>query len=279
MKHRASNEVPPLDLIEQAFHLLRQSDPRTLLCHLIGSLPFLLGVLYFWSDMARGIDAADHLPAAALALTAQFFWLKIWQAIFAQQLLAQLRGEPRWEWSWRKLGRLAVAQIILQPAGLFLLPVALVLTVPFGWAFAFFQNATAIGAEDDGTGATAKLAWRMARLWSVQNHQILAVLLPFAFLVFLNVLTVALAIPFLIKMLFGVESAITRSPEAAFNTTFLAAAGALTWLGVDPFLKAVYVLRCFHGRARHTGADLLAGLRFSAATDRSFAAAEKEAAR
>ncbi len=261
MKRRANSEIPPLDLIEQAFHLVRQSEARTLLCHLIGSLPFLLGVLYFWSDMARGSNAAEHLPAAALGLTLQFFWLKIWQAIYAQQLLAQLRGQPRWAWTWRKLGRLVVAQVVLQPAGLFVLPVALVLTVPFGWAFAFFQSATVLGGGDEDAPAAARQSWRMMRLWPMQNHQILFIFVLFSFFVLLNIASAAMVIPLLVKMFFGIESAITRSPGAAFNTTFMASAVALTWLCVDPFLKAVYVLRCFHGVARRTGADLLAELR------------------
>jgi len=261
MKRRLRQETPPLDLIEQAFHLLRQSEARTLLCYLVGALPFLLGLLYFWSDMARGSNAAEHLPAAALGLTLQFFWLKIWQAIFARQLFAQLRGEPRWTWTWAKLGRLAIAQTVLQPAGLFLLPVAFALAVPFGWVYVVFQNVTALGGEDGDLPATAGQAWRLMRLWPMQNHQILFVMFFFTGIVLLNIASAAMFLPFLVKMLFGVESAITRSPEAAFNSTFIAAAGALAWLCVDPFLKAVYVLRCFHGGARHTGADLLAGLR------------------
>ena len=261
MKRRAPSETPPLDLIEQAFHLLREARAGTLLCHLVGALPFVLGALYFWSDMARGVDAARHLPAAALGLTLQFFWLKIWQAIFAQQLFAQLRGQAGWIWTWTKLGRLATAQIVLQPAGLFVLPVAFVLAVPFGWVHAFFQNVTALGGEDDDPRGTARQAWRLMRLWPMQNHQILLVMFLFTGIVLLNIASAAMLLPFLVKMLFGVESAITRSPEAAFNSTFIAAAGALTWLCVDPFIKAVYVLRCFHGVARQTGADLLAGLR------------------
>ena len=43
--------------------------------------------------------------------------------------------------------------------------------------------------------------------------------------------------------------------------TFLAALAGLTYLCLNPLVKAVYALRCFYGRAIESGQDLKAELR------------------
>jgi hypothetical protein len=156
---------------------------------------------------------------------------------------------------------MVVTQIVLQPVGLFLIPLAFVIAVPFGWTFAFFQNVTVLGGVDGRLKGTVRQAWRLTRLWPMQNHNLLFIFILFGALVLFNISVAAITIPFLVKMLVGVESAITQSPAAALNSTFLAAALALAWLCVDPFVKAAYVLRCFHGGSLRTGEDLLAELR------------------
>jgi len=44
------------------------------------------------------------------------------------------------------------------------------------------------------------------------------------------------------------------------NTTFLALVAVLTHLLVDPLIKTFYLLRVFHGQARHTGAERRPGM-------------------
>jgi hypothetical protein len=73
-------------------------------------------------------------------------------------------------------------------------------------------------------------------------------------------------------MLFGVESVFSKSPYALLNTTFFAGMFGLTYLCVDPILKAVYVLRCFYGEALQTGEDLRAELRTLASASQKLAA-------
>jgi hypothetical protein len=144
---------------------------------------------------------------------------------------------------------------------LFLLPLALVPALPFPWVYAFYQNASALDTgEDAGTAALMKKSWRQAKLWTKQNNIVLAILFVFAFCVFLNWMTVCMALPKLGKMLFGIESDFTKSPFALFNTTFFAAMAGLTYLCVDPILKTIYALRCFYGESLESGEDLKAEL-------------------
>ena len=250
------------DLIEEAVHLLRTAPVTAMAAYYIGSLPFALGLLYFWADMSHSPFAPQHLAEGSFGMTGLFLWMKFWQVIFARRLRAHLAGGPAPAWTFRRCARVFFIQAILQPAGLFLIPLALIFVIPFAWTFTFFQNLTAL--PDGDSAHVRKLtgrAWRQARLWPRQNYFVLAIMLAFGFYVFLNWLLVCLTLPQLAKMLLGVTSVFTESPFAALNTTFLTGMLALTWLCVDPILKAIYVLRCFYGESLQSGEDLKAELK------------------
>jgi len=82
------------ELIEEATHLLRTAPVTVLASYYLGSLPFILGLLYFWADMSRDPYAPQHLTAAALGLALLFLWMKFWQVIFARKLRALISVEP-----------------------------------------------------------------------------------------------------------------------------------------------------------------------------------------
>jgi len=149
----------------------------------------------------------------------------------------------------------------LQPAGLFLIPLSLVPALPFAWVFAFFQNATALADGEEGTAKLFRKSWRQAALWPMQNNIAVAVLAGFAFYVFLNWAVVCLTLPQLLKMLFGMQSVFTQSPWSMLNSTFFAAMFGVTYLCVDPIIKAFYTLRCFYGESLESGEDLKAELK------------------
>ncbi|MBK8000768.1 MAG: DUF4129 domain-containing protein [Verrucomicrobia bacterium] len=259
---RLNEEKSPIELIEEAFQLLRHSSFATWGAYAVGTLPFVLFFLYFWSDMARSAFAHERLPTGVLALSGLFLWMKFCHAVFARQLVNQLCGESSVRWKFSDLCRVAAHQFILQPIGLFLLPLTLVLIVPAGWTYAFFANLTIFAANPgNDLRAVCRKAWKQTLLWPHQNHSVLFVVKFFAMFVFLNVMTALLGVPFLLKVLFGIESVFTQSPWAAMNSTMLAGAAALTFLCIDPLLKATYVLRTFYGESLQTGEDLKAELR------------------
>ena len=252
----------PLDLIEEAVHLLRLAPAATLLPYYLGSLPFVLGLLFFWADLSRGSFAADRLALEALGMALLFAWMKTWQAVFARQLLARRCGEPEVLPSWLSLARIATAQTVLQPWGLVLLPLALVSVFPFGWVYAFYQNVTVLDATPEASPRDlARQARRQACLWPAQNWCGLLALMVFGLFVFLNLASAFLLIPLLLKTLLGIETVFSRTWMALLNTTSLAAILSLTYLCMDPLAKTFYVLRCFYGQSLRNGRDLRAGLR------------------
>jgi hypothetical protein len=252
-----------LELIEEAVHLLRMASGGALAAYYIGSLPFILGLLYFWADMSRSPFARQHLTGAALGLALLFLWMKFWQAIFANQLRAQICSLPPPRWNVGKCWRILLIQTAVHPSGLFLLPLSLVLGgLPLAWFYAFYQNVTALtDGETAEVRAVFKRSYKQSLLWPGQNLILLVVLLAFGFCVFLNLATVCFTLPQLCKTLFGIESAYTQSPFSLINTTFLAAVAGLAYLCVDPIVKAVYLLRCFYGESLQSGEDLKAELR------------------
>ena len=232
------------ELIEQAFHLLRLAPASILAGYYLGTAPFVLCALFFWSDMSRSAFAEQRLAGGALGLALLFFWMKTWQAIFAQHLLARLCGEPPPRVTFSRWVRITLVQAILQPSGLFFLLIALLAVIPFGWTCAFYQNVTVLGdGEERDLSQVLQRAWRQAKLWPLQNHYLLLLLKGFALFIFLNLASALLAIPILLNMLFGVETSFSHSVWAMLNTTFFAAVLGLTYLCVDPVLKTVSVLR------------------------------------
>ena len=260
--HRRREGKGGIDLVEEATHRLRTAPAATLAAYYSGTIPFVLGLLYFWADMSRSPFAPQHLAGASLGLTGLFLWMKFWQTIFARRIRAQVAGVELPPLDFRRGARILLVQTILQPTGLFVLPLSLVPLLPFAWVYAFYQNVTVLAEGDEkNTSSLLKKSWAQACLWPRQNHIALGILAIFGGCVFLNWMVAGLMVPQLIKMLFGVESVFTQSPLAMLNTTFFAGMCGLTYLCMDPILKTLYALRCFYGESLESGEDLKSELK------------------
>gem|GEM_PF-3841532 len=228
-----------LDLVEESLHLLRQS-PAALAVHCAGALPFAAGLLYFWADMSRGAYADRRCAASALALAALYVWMKTWQTVFACSLRASLSGETPTRWTWRRLARVVMIQAAIQPTLFIALPVAAVLTVPFVWTYAFYQNLTIVADDESGSlRASATKAWRLAWLWTGQNHFAIAASWFFGFFVFLNILIALWLGPHLLKTFLGIETDFTRGNSWMGSSTTFAIAARLAFVS----LRALVALR------------------------------------
>lgn len=264
-----------IDLIEDAVHLLRTAPASVLLAYYVGAIPFALGLLFFWADMSCGAFAQRRCPASAFGMVILFVWLKCWQTVFTSALRAQLAAAPVSKWNLSRVLRLIFVQGIVQTSRLCILPVALIATIPFAWVLAFYENVTVLGdGSEPGVRAVLRRAAAQSQVWPKQNHLLLMLLLLVAAVLWLNAFIAVLTAPQLLKMFLGIETAFSRAGIwLIFNTTFLAVTFTLAWLALDPLIKAIYTLRCFHGEARKDGADLLAELFFARARSNSLAVA------
>ena len=262
MKPKAHAVPGSIQLIEEATHVLRQCPVSLLAAYYIGTLPFMIRLLYFWADMSRSASAADRLTTASMTLALLFVWMKFWQSLFVQGIKARLGRETLETLSAGSILRTAGVQSIIHGSGLILLPLSLVLALPFGWVFAFYQSAHMPDRQETpGLRGTCRAAWRMAWLWPGQNHLVLAVFSLLGGVLFINFGLTLLFIPHLIKSLLGIETVFTLSGIHLLNTTFLATVLCLSWLAMDPLVKTVYALRCYYGLSLRTGEDIRSELR------------------
>lgn len=252
------NQKGALRIIEEAVHLLRTAPLFLLSVYYLGSVPFILGLLYFWADMSRSAHAHEYSAAAALGLAMLFVWMKVWQRMFVLRIHALISGHLPHRQTWRHIVSATASQTLIHATRFIVIPVAALLAVPFGYCYAFYQN-VALYTDEDGQDVrpTCQWAWKLAQLWPRQNHLLIAILWLFGLVIFLNVSLTTFLIPQLIKSLLGIESIFTLSGiRMIFNSTFLIAMLGVTYLCLDPIIKAVYVLRCFYGSALTSGEDL-----------------------
>lgn len=254
--------MPALDLIGEATDALRRAPAGVLLAYYVGSLPAILGLLYFFVDMSRGAFARAHLIEASLGTAALYVWMKSWHTVFMSGLHASIAAKDAEPWSAARLARMIATQAALQPVGLFARFFSAQILVPYVWVYGFFQSASVLG---DGTspdlGTVMREAAAQARLWPRQAHFTLLLLFLFAFVVAINSVVALFIVPQLLKTFLGIETVFSQSPMAMLNTTLFAAVAAVTYLVFDPLRKAAYVVRCFHGASLRTGNDLAVELR------------------
>ncbi|KAB2666105.1 MAG: DUF4129 domain-containing protein [Verrucomicrobia bacterium] len=265
MKASVRKEIgrPALDLIEDAVHLLREAPLGVHLAYHVGTAPFLLALLWFWSDMTRGAFADQRCARSAFGLALLYLWMKAWQGVFAARLAEGIRLEPGVPWGFRRWWRILVTQAAIHPWGLLVFPASfLPLMLPMPWVFAILQGVT-VGADaaDGSAVACLRRAWRANVRWPGQNHALVGLLIVVAFGVVLNVGISLACLPFLARTLFGLENAFTLSFESLLNSTFLLGVLALSHLVLDPLAKAIYVLRTFESESLHNGDDLRARLK------------------
>ena len=261
-----AGKKPPksaLAVIEEATCLLRSSANKLLFSYYLGSIPFVLGFLYFCLDMSRSARAHEYSAAAALGMAVLFIWMKYWHTVFAFRVRCELTGENGAKWPPEKVLSILATQTLIQSTRFVVLPIAAFLMVPFGFSYAFYQNATACSdGEARNLQSTFKWAWRQARLWPMQNHVLIGIFWIFGIVVLINVSTSLFFFPQLIKTLLGNESAFTLSGiRLILNPIFWVAMLGVTYLLLDPIIKTAYVLRCFYGVALESGEDLKADLK------------------
>jgi hypothetical protein len=264
MSAKKSAGKTAIELCEEAVFTLRHAPGAAWASYYFGTMPFMLGLLYFWSNMTRGRHSEEQLIYGSLALALLFLWMKTWQVVFALRLRAHIAG---YEWNGltvRYICRICAAQARWQSSGFVVLPIALIITAPFGWAYAYYQNLVALCAPDpDSLSKLHSKSVEQARLWAKQNHVILGVITALSFFILLNLGILLMALPQILITFFGVKEVFRPNTWLLLNTTFLMVLVVLMHLILDPFLKALYVLRCFYGESRATGEDLRVQLRRS----------------
>jgi hypothetical protein len=256
-RYRKQLNKSTIRILEEAVHLLRLAPGNLLLYYYIGSLPFILALLYFWADMSCNAYAANYCAIASLGIALLFVWMKSWQTVFALKIRAVIENKPQQRWLLRHMISMVVHQSLIHASGFIVLPIALLLMLPFGWCYAFYQNASVLDYEDPpGLKTICQKSWQQAKLWPKQNHLLISVFFLFGMVVFINLVLALFILPHLLKTILGIETIFTLSGIKLLNTTFLAIITGFTYLCMDPIIKTAYVLRCYYGGSAKSGEDI-----------------------
>ena len=173
-KSHKKHQKSAIRMIEEAVHILRAAPGALLSAYYIGSVPFVLGLLYFWADMSRSAKAYEYSAVAALGLSFLFVWMKFWQTVFMFQIRAQFFNEIPPPWSLQRIGSIAATQSLIQSTRFLVLPIASLMVIPFGFCYAFYQN---VAAHDDSPGPDGKVNLHMG----LAAGQIMAATKPSAY--------------------------------------------------------------------------------------------------
>lgn len=254
-----------LQIMEEAFHLLRMVDLRYYWIFYAGAVPFVVALLYFSADMSRSSRAGESMLEGALVMTALCLWLRVAQAVFSRGLWRTIQPESRLVERRGEMFRQFAALSFVQAFQVPLLVIGLILALPLGWIVAFLQNATVLSLTRRESSRSLRnlsgSALKYAHDDWAQNHGILFVIALVSFFTWVNLVATCLILASFAKSFLGVESIFTISPMAAIlNTTFALGSLLLTYLVISPILKAVYTLRCFYAQSRSSGEDLLSRL-------------------
>ena len=249
---KSSRPPGSIALLDGAFDLLRAAPASAWLVWAMGCLPFGLGVIAFVGEMTGSANAGDVLSAHALALALLFLWMTANQARFARRLRPLLDGAtPK---------QPAIApQIVVGGTSLLMLPLAALSILGFPWMAAFYYSASASDAPD--TRGVYRYASRQASTWSFSGVNDFLMSLLLGLVVFMNVFVLLASGPVLFRTFTGEESVFTRNPSGMMNGTLFTAAVVITWLLLDPLLRAMFVIRCFRVDAIRSGVDLSAAIR------------------
>ncbi len=257
-------EIPgPLATLESAVRLLRGAPFTTVAYHWLGSIPFALMLLRFWNDATNPRIAAATLAGEAAALAVLLVWMNIWRAVYAGEMRRRLSNSRDPVWTGERIWNLVCGQAFAGAAKVLALPLALVAVFPFASAVTTFRVAAVLaGREDSDARKLLSRARRLSTRYQRQNWGLLPPLLLLYLLLAANVAIVLGFLPQIVRVLTGYESAFSRSGiYFVFNPLFILLAIAASWIVFDPFMQAVYCVRCFQAESLETGEDLLAAIR------------------
>jgi hypothetical protein len=249
-------------LVEEGTHLLRRAPASLWLVYYLGSVPFVMYLFYFWSDMSRSGFAEGRLLESSLILALLYAFMKVMQAWFCDGLMGMVQGrERRDRMPVRGWLRLVASQMWVHATAPWILVVSFVTMLPLPWTFAFYHNVTVLAVDHFRRGGRHRTLLAQAMVQSqwqfAQQISLLALLHVAALLVYLNILIGISGVMVLAKSFSGSENLMSLTQGGLIMSTPMQALFiSLTYLAMNPLIKSIYVLRCFYGAARRSGADL-----------------------
>ena len=281
--------------ISEGFYLLKKLPISCWLWYYVGTIPFVLLLIQFWTAMVHDTNGIHFLPVYAFTLSVCFIWMKGWHSFFYRSVFQFFSSNDE---SVKKINlKLVIIQFRYQFWGIFLLPISL-LTGFFPIIYTYYQFLSMLGEKIKYPNFRKKV-WDYAKQnygknllinWLLNPWQLLlgfALMLvfipilqeyfvgvpyiyflpicflvlfplnPFGFFVSLNLLLAMMMIPYFLRIFFNIQSMHVIAQSYMIHSTFLVVLAGLTFVILDPFIKVVYALRYFQLQSQTSGTDLI----------------------
>jgi hypothetical protein len=260
-----SRNPNPVDLIEEAIHLLRRAPIETYALFLVAIAPFVLCFLQFCSEMSYSEFAGTNLPGFVSVLAISYLWMKAVQHLACRQLVRVYTGEVPNRGNFGDVFRSSIHQTAIHPLGLFAKPMAALasipgfltflplLILPASIIFSFFQNASIVIIGERGDFAKC---WRLSVNRGRAAASLLFVSLFLRIVIFLNVYLTIGVLPYLVKALFGVDTFLSRDFRWLISFSYLVGIALISYFALDLLSKAIQVIEVCRAEAQTTGKDL-----------------------
>jgi hypothetical protein len=260
-----SRRQHPIDLIEEAIHLLRRAPIETYAFFLVGITPFVLCFFRFCSEMSYSKFAETYLPGFASTLALSYLWMKAFQYLACRQLVVVYTRDFSNQRTFGRILRSCVHQAAIHPFGLIAKPMAALaaipgfltfvplLMLPASIIFSFFQNASILITGERGDFAKC---WRLSVTGGRTAASLLLLSLFLRIVIFLSVYTTIGILPYLLKALFGVDTFLSRDFRWLISFSYLVGIGLISYFVVDLLIKAIQVIQVCRAEAQTTGQDL-----------------------
>ncbi|MBN1865332.1 MAG: hypothetical protein JW808_10560 [Victivallales bacterium] len=262
-----TGKITAIECTEESLHLLRVKLGVLMPVYLLGTLPFVLGLIYFLNDMRQSSDALRMLPPYAVLMALLMLWKNTFQALFCRKVMECLTHSARTRASFDEISEIALKQGIVQPAALVLLPVSALLVCLLPWTLSFFNSFTVVVASERGSiKDNIVSASRNTVRYPVETYLLCATILVVFTMAVLNAGMLIFLLPFMLKTFLGVNTPFANLGgtdlffNLVFNSTFWSVVLGAAYLCVDPLCKTAYTVRLFYAESVFKGFDMLASL-------------------
>ena len=218
-----------LVLIEEAVQLLRTAPVTVFALYCGGTVPFLLALFSFCTEMSYRRDAGAKCAASAVLVALAYCWMKGMEVFCCRNSFALTPATvDRW-WEPKTMLSIWSRQIAFQPFGLFIRPLAWLLLFPVTYVLHFSEP---YGSWRRQTERHTKELGACAS-WPAQNHTVYGLLSLLALIVFLDLYVVTFSTPFILKSLLGIEGFLTRSYTWIFSPVLIIGLAAVAHFIID----------------------------------------------
>lgn len=245
--------------LEEACHLLRELPARSWSIWLAGTLPYTLALLDFVMEMSRSAFAAERLVWKSFLLALLFGVKHTSQAVYTRDCLRLLRGELISAPSFEAILRTFFVQLFWQPLRLPALAAVSIVLFPVPAVAGFFRN---LGpAALDRERGFVRESWKLGT-GDTRAHAVSLLLFGATWaLLFLNLAALWVAVPMLLKALFGLQTDLGRLAFRLINASTFLVTLVVSWVLLEPAHNALGAVRAFYAQARSDGEDLRGALR------------------